>query len=354
MSPVGFEMTVGVVDDDASVRRYLGDTLSSAGYVCRSFESGPTALQWMTSGQESADLLLSDVNMPGMNGLDLLRRVKALKPRLPFILVSGLCDLATAQGALREGATDYLLKPVLPDDLINLVSKHLDIVHSERFEAVREALKRSVATTPGAETGQACRLTPIFDALGFKRFETLKHSQRVAAFALLIARKLDLNPKALRALEIGALLHDIGKAGIPHNTLMKAGKLNDEEQAIMKMHPHLGLYLLAGVPGLEREAEIVYSHHERFDGTGYPEKLAGEAIPLAARIFSVADTLDAIVSDRCYRAGQPLAAARVEIRRGAGTQFDPAIVDLFDEVEDCEIESVLKRFPDVAWRPLAD
>ena len=337
-----------VVDDDESMRLYLSETLASGGYDCESFADGATALGWLASREDRVDLLLSDIAMPGMTGLDLLRTVKTVAPDLPFILVSGLCDLPMAQGALRAGATDYLLKPVRPADLLELVSKHVDIVHSETFEAVRTALRQSLGAGGASEPNQADRLLPIFDALGIKRFETLQHSRRVAAFALLIGRDLGLDREALRRLEVGSLLHDIGKAGIPHNVLMKPGKLTAEEWAIMMMHPRLGLDLLAGIPGLEVEAQIVYSHHERFDGKGYPQQLAGEAIPLNARIFSIADTLDALTSDRCYRPGRDLAAAHGVIHRAGVSQFDPALLDVFERIEDREFEAVREQFPDAS------
>lgn len=338
--------TVIVVDDDEGMRVYLRETLTSGGYDCRAFPTGAAALGWLASGEERVDLLLSDVTMPGMSGLDLLRTVKTVAPTLPFILVSGACDLPVARGALRAGATDYLLKPVRPADLLGLVARHLEDNHSERLDAVKRALERTLGTSAGAKDNEAGQLLPIFDALGFKRFETLQHSRRVSAFTLLMARDLNLTRDAFKALEIGSLLHDIGKAGIPHNVLMKPGKLNDEEWAIMKLHPQLGLDLLSSLPGLMREGEIVFSHHERFDGKGYPQGLAGETIPMSARIFSIADTLDALTSDRCYRAGQSMPAARIEIHRVAGSQFDPAVLTLFDRVADREFEAVRKQFPD--------
>jgi putative nucleotidyltransferase with HDIG domain len=341
------DMTVAVVDDEECMRHYLTDTLKSGGYGCRSFSNGAAALGWLASGEKRVDLLLSDINMSGMNGLHLLRTVRMVDPALPFILISGAYDLPLAKEALRAGATDYLLKPVLPADLLGLVGTHLNTLHSAKFFAVKDALKRSLATGNAPDSHQTDQLVPIFDALGIKRFETLQHSRRVSAFALLIARDLGLDPRTLRGLEIGALLHDIGKAGIPHNVLMKPAKLDDGEWAIVKMHPQIGMDLLSDLPGLDLEAEIVYSHHERFDGTGYPRQLAGNAIPLAARVFSIADTLDALTSDRCYRPGRPLAAARPQIRREAGSQFDPAIVELFDRVADSEFEAVQRQFPDV-------
>lgn len=340
------EKTIVVVDDDDAVRLYMSEALASGGYGCRMFNSGVAALQWLASSQARVDLWLSDINMPGINGIDLLRNVKRVAPDLPFILVSGLCDLPMARGALRAGATDYLLKPVDPEDLLGMVSRHVEVMVSEKMRAVREVLRRSLGTLePGS--GEAGRLMGLFDALGISRFETLQHSQRVAAYALLVAGKLSFEGRALRRLEIGSLLHDIGKAGIPHNVLTKPGPLTEEEKAIMRMHPRLGLDMLSGLPGLDVEAQIVYSHHERFDGAGYPEKLVGEAIPLNARIFSVADALDALTSDRCYRGRTSLTKARAEIRRFAGTQFDPVIVEVFSRVSDEEIEAVRLRFPDV-------
>lgn len=345
------DRTVAVVDDDESMCVYLSETLNAGGYECRSFPTGVAALGWLAAGEEHVDLLLSDVNMPGMNGLDLLRTVKAVAPGLPFILVSGVCDLPIARSALQAGATDYLLKPVRPADLLAMVARHVDLIHvdllhNDRLEAIKEALKRSLGTTQTSGGNPAAQVLPIFNTLGFKRFETLQHSRRVAAFTLLMARELKWSPGEVRALEIGSLLHDIGKAGIPHNVLMKPGKLNAEEWEIMKLHPQLGLDVLSGLPGLELEAEIVYSHHERFDGKGYPRGLANEAIPLSARIFSVADTLDAMTSDRCYRPGRSVGEARVEIRRAAGSQFDPEVLGLFERVADGEFDAVRKLFGD--------
>jgi len=341
------EKTVVVVDDDAAMREYLSETLAMGGYDCETFPNGAAALRWLASSDKRVDLLLSDVTMPGMNGLELLRTVKAVAPELPFILVSGACDLPVARGALRAGATDYLLKPVRPADLIGLVSKHLSGLQAERLGAVKEAVKRTLGGGDAGDSNRAAQLLPVFDAMGIKRFETLQHSRRVSAFTLMMARDLSLSADARRALEIGALLHDIGKAGIPHNVLMKPGKLNEVEWAIMKLHPQLGLDVLAGQPGLERESEIIYCHHERVDGTGYPRGLTGDAIPLSARIFSIADILDALTSDRCYRNRSALPAARLEIHRLAGTHLDPAVLALFERVTDREFEEVRQQFPDL-------
>jgi putative nucleotidyltransferase with HDIG domain len=341
------EMNVVVVDDEEPMRLFLSEALESKGYGCKSFSSGAAALGWLASGKQSVNLVFSDIKMSGMSGLHLLRTVRAASPRLPFILISGAFDLALAKEALNAGATDYLLKPVMPSELLRLVTTHLQNLCSTKFDAVKDTLDRSLRLGDMSGCHRADQLIPIFDALGIRRFETLQHSRRVSSFAVLIARGLHLDPQTLRRIEIGALLHDIGKAGIPYNVLMKPGKLNNEEWVIMKMHPQIGADLLSGFPELDLETDIVYAHHERFDGRGYPRRLAGEMIPLAARIFAVADTLDALTSDRCYREGRPLSAARLEIHRESGLQFDPAIVTLFDLVSDLEIETVRQQFPDI-------
>src|ERR1700691_582446 len=164
--PNNGDRTVVVVDDDESMRVYLSDTLTSGGYGCRSFPTGAAALGWLASREERVDLLLSDVNMPGMHCLELLRTVKPVAPDLPFVLVSGVCDLPIAQGALRAGATDYLLKPVRPADLLGLVSRHVDVTHSGRLDAVKDALKRSLGARDESGPDRAGQLSPIFDALG--------------------------------------------------------------------------------------------------------------------------------------------------------------------------------------------
>jgi HD-GYP domain-containing protein (c-di-GMP phosphodiesterase class II) len=154
-----------------------------------------------------------------------------------------------------------------------VLSRHLVPLQSELLETVREALKGSFGQRGWTANCQTDPLRPLFNALGFKRFETLQHSRRVAAFALLIARGLELGTEALSALETGSLQHDIGKVGFPHNVIMKPGKLNDREWEIVRMHPQLRLDLLSSLPGFDAEAEIVYSHHERFDGGGYRRSL---------------------------------------------------------------------------------
>jgi response regulator RpfG family c-di-GMP phosphodiesterase len=335
-----------VVDDSALVRRYLSDVLSYGGHTCVSFTDAASVLRYLTAARAEIALIISDIDMPGMNGMELLKTVRAEMPQIPFILLSGCYEESIALEVLRIGASDYLLKPAAPDEIIRLVNKHLLTDKDEREERVRATLACCVQKMRLSSGDPATHLAPLFDMLGFRRFETLQHSERVAAYSLLIAKAHDVQPEFLSGLELGALLHDIGKAAIPHNVLMKDGPLNEEEWRVIKMHPRIGFELIAAIPGTSAEAEIVYCHHERFNGKGYPRGLAGRNIPLNARIFSIADALDAICSDRAYRTGSTIAKARLEIDRAAGSHFDPELVESFRYVTDADIRDVQARFAD--------
>lgn len=349
--PTAHAETIVVVDDDQAIRTYLTEVLTPRGYACRTFEDSLSALRWLSAEQSQPDsvppgMLLSDIALPGMNGMDLLRTVKSMHPTLPVILLSAFCDLSSATDALSAGATDYLLKPAHSSDIMQLISKHMGHQPLNHLASVREALQLVLDSRFLSGGASAAQLMPIFDLLGLKRFETFQHSRRVAAFALLLGKCMHMDERALQALEIGSLLHDVGKSGIPFNILMKPGKLDPEERRIMQLHPQLGANLLSGIPGIDLEVQIVLSHHERYDGTGYPHGLAGQAIPLGARLFAPADTLDSITADRIYRKGQDLSVARAEIQRMSGSQFDPRIVQHFQCIPDRQLEDVRHRFPE--------
>ena len=344
--------TAIVVDDDEAMRTFLGEALAASGCACNTFPDSAAALAHLASVQEPPDLVLSDIGMPGMNGIDLLRTVKAVSPDLPFILVSGSCELTTAMDAVRVGAADYLLKPARREDIVRLVTKHV-VGQVSNPEALVEVISNFLSNRSLSGGDPALSLAPLLEMFGLKRHETLQHSQRVAGVSRLIGVEAGLTPKELEVLEIGSLLHDIGKAAIPHNVLMKPGPLDEKEKRVMRMHPVIGWELLSRFPGVKKEAEIVYSHHEQYDGRGYPRGLSRDEIPVGARIFSIADTLDAIVSDRVYRRGASLEVARREISRFSGSQFDPTLVQRFDQISDEQIESLRRRYrdPDPAADP---
>jgi putative nucleotidyltransferase with HDIG domain len=343
---------VVVVDDDPATRRYLDAVLSGAGYQCEAFESASTALGWLEQAMELSSILLCDIDMPGMDGIEMLERVRNLSVEKPFIMLSGNCDEPLMMRALKAGATEYLFKPAKPDVVLALVSKHVQGGIRDQLRKAKTTLDDFLGARNLSGGQSAAQLLPVFSLLGLKRIETLQHSMRVARYSMILGRALGLSAADLAVLEIGALLHDIGKAAIPSNILLKPGKLNDEEARIMRMHAQLGYDMLAGLPGMHPESRIVHTHHERFDGRGYPRRLRGQEIPLAARIFSVADTLDAMTSDRCYRLAGTFADARAEIFAESGMQFDPAVVDALAVVPDAEFQAVRARFPDLVEEPV--
>jgi response regulator RpfG family c-di-GMP phosphodiesterase len=337
-----------VVDDDELTRCYLESVLLPEGYRCSLFPGGKDVLSYLATAAHDVSLILSDIDMPGMNGVELLQAVKRVAPEIPFILISGHYERSEATEALRLGASDYLLKTSQPTDIVTLLEKHLRKPGGLPQQAVRSALVRFLNKLKLSGGDTATHLVPLFDVLCIRRFETLQHSQRVAAYSRLVGAVHGLGEQALEELEIGALLHDIGKAAIPHNILMKPGSLTESEWKVMRCHTLIGAELLAAVPGIGGEADIVRFHHEKVDGTGYPLGLVKDQIPIGARVFAVADALDAICSDRPYRMGASLAEARREIEQCSGTHFDPDVVVSFRGVADAQLDEVRERFPDQA------
>ncbi len=316
--------------------------LGTAGYACKQAASGLEALAILTSGEEF-ELMLSDLMMADLDGIGLLERTKEKYPDMPVVMVTAVHDISVALAAIRNGAYDYLLKPFEREQLLNTVSRALENrrlkvenrTYQTNLESLVKARTDQLQTAMGnLERSYDITLEALGDALDLKDRETEGHSKRVTAFTIAIAKAMGLPRDQINTIARGAFLHDIGKMAIPDKILNKPGKLEPEEFSIMKEHAHLGYQIVKKIPFLSEAAEIVYSHQEKFDGTGYPRGLRGEQIPLGARIFSVADTLDAITSDRIYRPAQTLQAAREEIAKWAGRQFDPEVVKVFLEMPD--------------------
>jgi cyclic di-GMP phosphodiesterase len=337
--------TIIVVDDEEMMRQYLYDVLSQHGYDCKCFEGSLAALAYMADSGRSPHLMLTDISMPGMDGMDLLRTVKTVSPDTPVILISGLYELGLAIEALKGGASDYLLKPAKPMDVLRLIDRYLRPDATNGQQALRAALGSFLRGRQG-HGHDFDDVQEIFDVLGFRRYETLQHSRRVACYAELIGRGMGLAADELGSLKLGSLLHDIGKVAIPHNVLMKPGPLNEAEWAVMRLHPRIGWELMSEFLELTAEAEIVYAHHEHYDGSGYPRSLKGTEIPPGARIFAVVDALDAITSDRPYRKGRSFQEAVTEIRGHVDTQFDPQVVEAFIDIPPDDWGGIRKRYPD--------
>jgi putative nucleotidyltransferase with HDIG domain len=300
------------------------------------------ALSVLTSGEEF-ELMLSDLMMADLDGIGLLERTKEKYPDMPVVMVTAVHDISVALAAIRNGAYDYLLKPFEREQLLNTVSRALENrrlkVENRTYQTNLESLVKArtdqlQAAMANLERSYDITLETLGDALDLKDRETEGHSKRVTAFTIAIARAMGLPREQINTIARGAFLHDIGKIAIPDKILNKPGKLEPDEMMIMKEHAYHGYQIVKKIPFLAEAADIVYSHQERFDGTGYPRGLKGEQIPLGARIFSVADTLDAITSDRIYRAAQTLQAAREEIAKWSGRQFDPEVVNVFLEMPD--------------------
>lgn len=325
-----------VVDDEAHVRSMIGATLEHQGYEVQLASSGSEATERLD--RHTYDLVLTDIVMQEGSGIALLERIHTHHPQLPVVMVTAIHDISVAIDSMRRGAYDYLLKPFERDHLVATVQRALDHRHAlqesksyqqnleqvvrARTEMLRQAME-------DLEHSYDVTLEALGDALDLKDSETEGHSKRVTAYTIALARAMGISPAEIKVIARGAFLHDIGKMAIPDEILRKPGKLSVEEEQVMREHCSRGYQMLRKIPFLAEAAEIVFSHQEHFDGSGYPNGLRGTSIPIGARIFAIADAMDAITSDRPYRKAQSYEVAREEILRCAGTQFDPAIVEVF-------------------------
>ncbi len=330
-----------VVDDEDSIREVVSTLLTARGYQCTVATNGREALQKFQT--LAPDLVLSDIVMPEMDGLRLLEATRSRDGDVPVIMVTALHDITTAIEAIRRGAYDYLLKPFEKDQLYLSVRRALEhrrlVADNRRYQneletLVAERTEQLTRALADLEHSYDYTLEALGGALDLKDKETEGHCQRVTAFTIAIAKGMGIGREEIRQIARGAFLHDIGKMGVPDWILRKPGPLTDEEREVVRKHCDIGYEMLRRIPFLKEAAEIVLSHQEFFDGTGYPRGLRGDQIPLGARIFAIADTLDAMISDRPYRSALPLQTAKEEIKRCAGTQFDPKVVDIFLSLPD--------------------
>jgi putative nucleotidyltransferase with HDIG domain len=325
-----------IVDDEDSVRSILLRHLEHEGSECVSSPSAVDALSKLE--QQEFSLVISDVMMPGISGMEFLKIVKQHNPETAFIMITGLMDINTAVDSLRSGAFDFITKPFELSTIRRSVDRALERrrllmenrSHRKRLEEeIRNRTSELNKTLHDVEESYKITLEAMVTALDAREHETQAHSQRVREYTLTLAHHLGLNHEDLIQVGRGALLHDIGKIGVPDSILLKPGKLDSDEWVEMKKHSQIGYNILKSIEFLSPAAEIVLCHQERWDGTGYPNSLAGSDIPLGARIFAIADTLDAMTSDRPYRKALTFETAWKEIRRCSGTQFDPYVVNAF-------------------------
>jgi len=327
-----------IVDDEIEITEILADLLSEV-YDCLRAGSAEEALQRLT--EHEFQLVISDITMPGMSGLDMIPHVKELSPDTVVVMISGMQTVESAIGALRLGAFDYLMKPFDLRQVEAVVKRALEhyelVVAKKRYENHLEELveQRTIELDKALnslEGSYRSTLKALTAALETRDSETHGHSERVVTYSLRLGREYGLNSAEMKALEFGSLLHDIGKIGVPDSILRKPAKLTEEEWVRMREHPLHGQQILRGIEFLQGASRVVAQHHEKWDGTGYPLGLQKEEIDICARIFAVADAFDAITSDRVYRRGKSYEAAAQELDDWAGRQFDPKVVEAFHRV----------------------
>jgi putative nucleotidyltransferase with HDIG domain len=328
-----------IVDDDESVRDVISVLLKEEGYNCVSASSAEMALD--LAAADETPLVISDMKMPQHDGLWLLENFRQRYPDTSVIMLTGYGDTEAAVDCLRRGAVDYLLKPPKLTDLIRAIERALA---KRRIEVARKRYQKKLERKVRDRTTElrnALRdiantyqntLLALVAALDAREHETSDHSLRVVQYTSAIATRMGIGGPELEEIGRGALLHDIGKIGVPDAVLLKPGKLTPEEWMEMRKHPDIGYNMIQSIPFLRVPAQIVLSHQERFDGAGYPRKLHQDEIHIGARIFAVADTLDAMTSDRPYRKGTSFANAIQEIHRCSGGQFDPEVVRAFLDI----------------------
>lgn len=339
-----------VVDDEPSIRELLSHFLEEQGYECLVAENGDRARELL--GRYPCDLVISDIRMPKVTGIDLLDHVHQAYPELPVILITAVADLETAVDAMKQGAVDYITKPFNLAKVAASVEGALQVrlrrLHEVQLTArLQEMLEsRSWALDSALRTLNLERdmtLEALVKALDARESETRDHSLRVQALTVRLAQEFALPAQEIEAIARGSLLHDIGKIGISDSILLKPGKLTEEEWVEMKKHPVLGYEILRGIDYLEPAAELVLRHHERWDGSGYPDGLRELEIPFSARLFAVIDSYDAMTSDRPYRPARPPAEARRELAELSGKLYDPRAVEAFLAIPQAEIEAIVQH-----------
>ncbi|MGH9464996.1 MAG: HD-GYP domain-containing protein [Thermoanaerobaculia bacterium] len=318
------DSTVLIVDDEESVREALRLVLAGDGYRLAFASDGLEGLEAAT--RLKPDLILLDVRMPGLDGFEVCRRLRAdpAVAEVPVVIVTVLADRQSRLTAIEAGADEFLSRPFDWDEVRRRVRTILGL---NRYRKLQDAYRELAEAYDETMAGWV-------RALDLRDHETEGHTQRVTDLTVRLARELGIGDEQLVHLRRGALLHDIGKIGVPDAILRKPGPLTDEERQIMCRHPAHAYEMLQSIEFLQPALDIPYCHHEHWDGQGFPRGLAGEAIPLAARIFAVVDVWDALRYERPYRAAWPRDRVREHLRSLAGSHLDPRVVEAFLDMEE--------------------
>ena len=332
-----------IVDDEASVREVICRELTKAGHDCATAENADQA--WHHLQENQIDLITLDLRMPGRSGTDLLRSISKEFPDIAVVVLTGRTDAENAITALTMGACAYLMKPVDFTELVFQVKQGLERrnLRFERRLYTEQLEKRVAQQTTAVRDAHEETIRRLVNASMHRDEETGTHIRRVGLCSEILARSLGWSRTDAERIRMAAPMHDVGKIGIPDSVLQKPGKLTQGEFDIMKSHTTIGASLLADSdsPILQLAERIARSHHERWDGTGYPDGLAGASIPAAARIVAIVDVYDALTHDRVYRPAMPEPQALEILREGCGTHFDSDMLDVFLRI--------LPEIRDVRW-----
>jgi putative two-component system response regulator len=343
-----------IVDDEPVVRRILLQRLSAEGYHCE--EAGSAQEAWERLCKHPAELVILDIKMPGKSGLELLSEIKQLDRDTAVIMATAITDTATAISCMRDGASDYLVKPFNLDEVSisvqrALAQRRLEIDNRAYRQHLEEMVaERTIDLNQAVDKLKLASLDTILRlsrAAEYRDEGTGTHIQRMSQYSAAIARKLGLDERRVENILYAAPMHDVGKIGIPDRILLKPGSLDEDEWGVMKRHPLIGAEILRGADAefIQLAEIITLTHHEKWDGSGYPRGLKGAEIPLAGGIVAVADVFDALTSARPYRPALSVAESLEIIKQGRGSQFDPDVVDAFLDVID-EVLSIRDRYSD--------
>ena len=350
------DTSVLIVDDEEYSRELLSNFLATW-YRCYTAASVEEAMEMLE--RRPFNLIITDINLPGVSGLTLCKRVRSLERDTVVIVTSVLTNIKNAIEAVQQGAFDYIVKPLdlstvsltveraIKFQMLIEAKRHHEYsleeairVRTEELRLLNESLNN---TLEELYNNYRATLRALANALEARDVESRGHSDRVVAYCLRLGKEMNLSNNDLIALEQGALLHDIGKMGLPDHLLMKTGAFSHEERNLMREHVERGLQIIDKIDFLKGARPVVGQHHERFDGNGYPNRLKGEEIHLHARIFAVADAFDAITSDRPYRAARSYSFAKAEIVGNTRTHFDPNVVKSFLQITEWEWEEIRRE-----------
>jgi putative two-component system response regulator len=350
-----------IVDDEEPLRRWEERVVRENGYTCDGAGDANAARERLQ--RDSYRLALLDVNMPGDSGIELLSDIRRDHPEVAVVMVTGEDSTELAMSAIELGAYGYLVKPIGSGELVINVANALHRRSSDaQNQRVLERLQKAVQQRSDelAETLQSLELSKskvwasqaetifrLARMVEFRDEETGHHVHRMSSYCEILARRVSYSEDDAERLRLASQLHDVGKVAIPDGVLLKPGKLTAEEFEVIKGHSEAGYKMLLGSGSevVQLGGLIAYTHHERWDGAGYPRGLAGEAIPREGRIAAVADVFDALTSDRVYRAALPVKSALAMMQEERGRHFDPELLDVFFQAQP-EIEEVRRHYAD--------